>query len=719
MSSVSSWSSVTLKFDPLAPLEPPLKSALVVLEAVEAVLEALLDLIKTFLLDLTNPLRAIVALLLAAIRAIINQIKSAGFAILVVHPDFSRQDFAQVMQSVSGSYPTFETKVIQKFYDYSDIFRPDYPPGSAVGMLVLYIGSEDAQNLILQLFALLRLINSPQILTALAPPIGVTVNPARKSGDPVANFRGLFDSDLSKSLVVEWRMPTNPNANQTPNFVNSLVGFYRSFTFTNFIVERSENPNGNVVPIAMETSTVGGNVSATAEKYGMPPPQTDVVLQESTGSIFRNFPIKQDVSGTRLVTGSFKGVYRFVDDDPDLVQGQSYYYRVRAYFGDASNYISKVTQDDIKELVQYGTDQPVIKYGSNVVMGPPSGVARGFVPRRVTGFYDHNVYDTIYQAVQVAILLNMELPGAGQDSTPKEMDQRTGWNILNAIAGQISTIKSARKFSNKLKRDPLFYSISRRAANQSLTNLYSQPFLMSILAGQWNVIKADVESILESEFIWGFPHILGKYNDNSEIEVQGYLGIETTGSGYVTGSTSTFGPYPTFPFKTGGEQIELSIEKRANIAKYVTTALSSLGGSANYLSWYSVTIGDLFPAFTPYIFDFEQYILALLKALDSILQIIVDIIETLIQKIQSLEQLLRQLLAILDLLKIDITLGVLVASTTNGSVDSLATTLRESESKPFGSSFGFHSGMVMTFGGPGEGSLAALSALKFLLSLPF
>lgn len=716
---MASWDSVQLKFDPLSPLKPPLQSALVVLEAVEAVLEALVDLIKTFLLDFSNPIRAIIALLLAAIRTIINQIKSAGFSFLVVHPDFSRQDFAQVMQSVSGSYPSFENKVVQKFYDDSDIFRPSYPPGSAVGMLVLYIGSEDAENLILQLFALLRLINSPQIITALAPPIGVTVNPARKSGDPVANFRGLFDSDISKSLVVEWRMPTNPSANQTPSFANSLVGFYRSFTFSKFIVERSENPQGNIVPFTMETSTIGGNISATAEKYGMPPPQTDVVVQEPNGSVYRNFPVKQNVSGTRLTTGSFKGVYRFVDDDPSLIQGQPYYYRVRAYFGDASNYISKVTQDDIKELVQTGTDQPIMKFGSNVTMGPPSGVARGFVPRRVTGFYDHNIYDTVYDTVKVAILLNMELPGAIIEATPAQIDQRTGWGIVSAIAGQISPIKVARKTSNKLKSDPLFKTISRRASNQSLTNLYSQPKLMSILAGQWNDVLKDVVSrILETEFIWSFPSVIGKYNDNSEKKVQDYLSFETSNGGYVNGQKKVDGPYPVTSFKFEGTQIEVTVAEREKIANYLRTALSSLGGSASYLSWYSVTIGDLFPAFVPYLFDFEQYILALLKALDSILQIIIDIIETIIQKIQSLEQLLRQLLAILDLLDIDVSVGVLVSSTANGSVDSLVESLQTSENKPFGSTFGFHSGMVMTFGGPGEGSLAALNALKFILHLP-
>src|ERR1700690_2899838 len=119
-----SWETLSLRFSPFDPLMGPLKSALQVLETVEAVLEAILDIIKAFLIDFGNPLQAIFALLLAAVRAIINQIKSTGFSVLLVHPDFSRQDFTAVLQSVSGSYPGFENKVVSKFYDSSDIFRP-------------------------------------------------------------------------------------------------------------------------------------------------------------------------------------------------------------------------------------------------------------------------------------------------------------------------------------------------------------------------------------------------------------------------------------------------------------------------------------------------------------------------------------------------------------------------------------------------------------------
>ena len=155
-----SWSSLKIHIDPLAKLRPPLKSALSILQAIEKILEALLALIKAFMLDLLNPLRAIIALLLAAIRAIIAQIRSTGFATLLIRPDFRRTDLRAVFNSVSGGYRAFETKVIGKIYDESDPFRPQYTSGMYAAMVILYIGAESPGDLMSEIMALMNLLYS-------------------------------------------------------------------------------------------------------------------------------------------------------------------------------------------------------------------------------------------------------------------------------------------------------------------------------------------------------------------------------------------------------------------------------------------------------------------------------------------------------------------------------------------------------------------------------
>ncbi len=727
---MASWSTLSLKFDPLAPLKPPLQAVLTLLEVVEAILEALLAIIKAFLLDFGNPLKALIALLLAAVRAIINQLKATGFSILVVHPDFSSGDFAQVLFSASGSYPAFESKVISKFYDSSDIFRPQYPPGSSVAMFVFYIGTDSPGDLMTQLFALLRLINTPSVLTALPAPVSVKVNPVRKSGSPVANFRGLFDTELLQdSLVVEWQMPTNPGGTGAFGFVNSMVSFYNSFRFPNFIIERSETPQGELVEQEVDTPVAGKGIALVAQKYKIAPPNTKVVVKEPNGTTFRNFPKKIKVGKDDLVAGAFTSTYRYIDKG--LEPGKAYFYRVRAYFGDASEYLGCESANDVinnKQVVPRNNGQPIIKYGSNgVVMGPVSQVVRGFCPNLPKGTFGFNPYDAVYDAVRAALLLNFDLPAAGDDADDLEVDQRTGWGTLAAAGGQLGPIKDAFPTSDKLVDNFLFKSTARRVSNSSLTNLLSQQRLLKMLGQQWNDGVANVvHKVLGStdakgnrvgtKFTWSVVGIVGGITTQSDSKIKAYLAKE---SGYTDGQKTLDGPFPlTFSFD-GDPDAGVSSEERRKLAEFLRSALISLSGSTSYLAWYSVTVGDLFPAFIPFIYDIEQFILALLKALQSALAAIEDIILTIIRKIQALEQIVESILALIDLLNINVRVSVFATSSTNGSADSLAQALLESDDKPATSPFGLHSGMVMTFGGPGEGFIAAFKALAFILTLPF
>jgi len=713
---MATWDSVELKFDPFEQIKDPLLSSLKVLEAVEAIIEGILDIVKAFLVDFGNPLQSIFALLLAAIRAIINQIKSTGFSFLLVHPDMSTGDFASSLASVSGSYPSFENKVVSKFYDSSDIFRPQYSSGSSVAVLALYLGVETPDDLFLQLEAILSLFRPPFLFPRLPAPIEVKVNPARKTGDPVANFRSLFDEDLNEALVVEWRMPTNPSNSYSPDWSNALSSLIYSYRFPSFVVERSETPQGDRIVVEVNTQTMGKNVQALAEKYGMPVPATTATVLESDNSPYRLASKRFDVTGAKLITGVIAGTYRFIDDDPTLERGKSYYYRVRPYFGDASKYVSAFIAAEKEAFIVYDQEQPRIRFGKSVTMGLPSATARGFVPRKPSGFYGINIYDAVYQSVQAAVLLNMELPAPSQGATPSELQQRTGWGTISAAAGQISVVKASLKNSKSVKSNLIFKTTCRRISNQSLTNIMSQPALLSILSGRWNKIKEWVEPLIDpdGDFEWEFPTVVGNSKFEIENNLIDYLAAE---SDYFTGQNIFFGPYPTFQLLVNGTDASISVEKRQDLQNFLRAALVSLSGSTSYLSWYSVTIGDLFPAFNPLMFDFEQFILALLKALDSALKSIQDIVETLLQKVRALETFLVSIINIIELLSIEAKASVLTFSASNASSDDLVEAIRASEDKPVDSPYGLHSGIVMTFGGPGEGSIAAFQALKFILGI--
>ncbi len=710
---MASWDSLSIRIDPFGPLRPPIKSVLTVLETVEALLEALLDIVRAFSIDFLNPLKAVVALILAAIRTIINQLKSTGFSILLVHPDFSQPDFGAVIHSVSGAYPKFESKVVAKFFDTSDVFRPSYPEGSSVAMFVFYIGSDSPGDLISQLFALLRFLRHPQILSGLPAPVNLKARPVNQSGAAISQFKKLFDSDLDKAVQLEWQMPMAPTGGNAPGFVNSLVSYYNSFKFPNFVVERSTEPLGETVTQELKTSTIGKGTKTFQQRLKFASPESSVVVREPSGLPLRNFKEKFPITSvTGLSEGYLSGTYRYLDKNfSEDDRGKTFYYRVRAYFGEPTTYLESGQPSDYQAMSKPdGRNKVIYDFGDGVVMGNPSPVVQGFVPRARPGGSQgvFNLYEDIYRAVQVALLLNFEFPPAVATDSPEVRDQKSGWGTLSMIAGQIGPLKSSFKNSNTLKDAFLFKTASRRIANQCSSVLFSNPALADLVAEKWVSGGIDAVYAVEGETVlqWGFVGITGGYTSGAREKISGYLASE---SSYQNGAPQTNGPYPL---------ARLSAERRAALADFLRVALSPLSGQSKYLSWYSVTIGDIFPAFIPFIYDFEQFILALLKAVEGALTEIEDIIQTLISKIQQLEAILQTIDALIALLKINVSVSLLATSSTNGSAQSLARALIDSDQKPASSPFGLHSGMVLTAGGPGQGSIAALKAIAFLLQIP-
>lgn len=727
------------------------------LETIEAILEALLDLIRPFLLDLVNPLKSVIALLLAAIRTIINQLRATGFSVLLVHPDFSRQDIAAIFQSVSGSYPAFESKVFGKFHDQGDIFRPVYPNGSSVAMFVFYIGAESPGDLMTQLMSLLSFIKHPKLLTGLPAPVDLKVRPALKSDDPTAiaknvvkQFSKLFGGEYDKALVLEWRMPSAPTASNAPGFINQFSTFLNSFRIPNFIVERSVTPTGEAVVVQLKTQTTSKGVQSLMDKYDFPLPSTKVELREENGDVYRNFAdARIDVSGARLAEGFATGTYRYIDDDPGLIAGQTYYYRVRAYFGKPTAWMKagvRLSELDYspsdlqdlannaigknKELVRSSGNQKYIYYGDGVVMGQPSPVVKGFIPKSLTDYGGFNPYEAIYDAVRAGILLNFEFPPpvAGGDDTPFMLEQKTGWGTLAHAGGQIVALKASVGTAIELSQNIFFKTTARRIANNTLTAVQSSPKLIDLLRRKWSEAEAGSPSVQETVYgilgnelptgvrvpsiDWKFIGITGRGTPSDLAKIKLYLAREIE---YKDG-VPLDGPFPINPHKDNGEVYFASVDQREALADFLRTCLA-LNSSASYLSWYSVTLGDLFPAFIPFIFDFEQFLKSLMKAVESVVKEIEAIIQTLIQKINQLEAILQTISDLIDLLNISVRVSVLGVSSSNGSADSLASALLASQKKPVVSPFGFHSGMVMTFGGPGPGFVAAFKALAFIMTL--
>lgn len=785
---MAEWSTITFKFDIFDPLRPPLEAVLSGLEVAEAILEALLDLIKPFLLDLLNPLKAIIEALLAALRALLNQIRSSGIAILLVHPDFSQPDFGGVLNSVSGAYPGFESKVVGKFFDTADVFRPQYPPGSSVSMLIFYIGADSPGDLLGLLFALLALIKHPVRIAGLPAPVDFKAGPINKSGDAISQFRNLFDSDLDQSVQLEWRMPQGPSGTGAAGFVGQISAFYNAFRFPNFIIERHGpfpqdegddqlDSRGEVVRIQTDSTTIGANVDSLATRYKFPKVNSKIAVIEEDGTTFRIFNDKRAIqfggsdeaidgipigsptsalaSDTSLVRGIATGTYRYLDNQ-DLIAGRTYYYRIRAFFGNATDYLNLTQPDEVlvSQMVVRQGNRQVLRTSPDLNLGRPSRIVKAFVPRKVDiSSQAFNAYTDVFDAIRAGLLLNFELPPANSNDSLFRQDQKTGWGTLGLVAGQVGAAKAIggsyfsvpgfpplllfNKASNlkseliggdiQVSQNILFNSTARRLANSVIDKLLDNPAFTDILIGQWNSgVQQTVERILDTNSRdWAVPAIIGGITPEALSNIDLYLSAEETAKTILVqrrrSGVDTFDEVEEQlilgPFPLSGE-FSATVEERIDLANFIRTALSVVSSQTGYLSWYSVTVGDLFPSLTPFLFDFEQFLEALLKAVNSALQELADIVETLLAKIRALKQIVETLIAIIDLLKINVTVSVLGTSTTNGSAESLVQDLINSEEKPGSSPFGLHSGMVLTAGGPGQGFVEALEVIKFLLQIP-
>ena len=724
---MSSWLSLQFNFAPFAPLLPPLQSALVVLETVEAILEALFDIIKVFLLGLLSPLLAIVALLLAAIRVIINQFEASGFSILLVHPDFSRGDFGAVLNSCSGGYTAFETKVVSKFFDLSDSFRPQYPDGSAVAMFVFYIGAETPGDLLGLLMSLLNLIHHTEPITVPAP-VNVVVAPVMQGSNGIAQavntFEGLFNTKDASGvpikklpyMSVSWQMPTSPPAATGSTFVSSLVSFYNAFRFPNFVVERSSNSVGDEVLITLKSQTFGNAQNSLYSKYNFPKPSDQVELKENNGNVFRNFPTKFPISSqSGLLEGELTNTYQYIDKDKALIPGNNYWYRVRAYFGNPSAYLNAKSTADIlqsTDLIRSSGNSRIINYGQGVAMGLPSVVVRGHCPPAASDF---DVYQNTYDAIRVGLLLNFEFPLASSSDSATVIAQKTGWSSLNTLAGQVAPLKTAYSDSKSLQNSTFFNWAARKIANEIASSSYPKPDLLKMLATKWNKGVGDtVNSVINAKFVWGFVGINGGVTPGAVQKINTYLELE---SSYGSNPPPFAGPYPLNPIMVGGTDISISASSRQDLSDFINLAIGSSSAGAGYLRWYSVTLGDLFPSLIPFINDFQQFLLNMLKALMSLIAEIAAIMETILTKIRQLEAVLEAIIQIIELLQITVTVAILGVSSDNGSAADLALALTTSDNKPGSSPFGLHSGMVITFGGPGKGFVAAFKALGFVLGI--
>jgi hypothetical protein len=272
---------------------------LVALEAVNQVLEIL----KNFLIDIGDPTKIAMTLVLTAVQNAIEDIKNLGLYALFIYPDPQQE-----LRNTKGGITQFEKTITSALFDPQDAGRPQFSPNAVAGMVVFAISNNNIMALLQQLQKIWDLFGFRKEIYMPAPG-NVRVVPLGETGNPILDIEAVFQQRPSK-VQLQWSL--KPRGSLFDAFVPQL-----------FQIERAADRFGDI-EYAEYTETING------QEFTRSLPILDSSLGIQPYPILRRFQKVAAEDGTALQAagGFFTGEYRYVIDTDELAPGQGAFYRV-------------------------------------------------------------------------------------------------------------------------------------------------------------------------------------------------------------------------------------------------------------------------------------------------------------------------------------------------------------------------------------------------------
>jgi len=213
----SDWVTVEVNLDPiLAPVDPILTvvdNVLGFLITLLNITQTILNVLKVFLVGFLDPLRSLVELIIAEIRALIRDLRQLG---LYLTGDWDLLSSDDKFSNVLGGYQAYERRMIGRLQDRTDPYRPDFSSSSVTLGAFFYTSSGDINELIRVINAFLRFFGQPQ-LAAGGSPYGRPTAPEMKygvQGQSQGAFKDLGTLSQGQGTVpdqvsVTWQMPAS------------------------------------------------------------------------------------------------------------------------------------------------------------------------------------------------------------------------------------------------------------------------------------------------------------------------------------------------------------------------------------------------------------------------------------------------------------------------------------------------------------------------------
>jgi len=640
-----------------------LETLLVYLE----VLKAILDTVKSFLVDFGNPIAALVQALIALIESLFNALKQTGLYALYDLPPPEDVNFTGFV----GGYNGFVSRWVGSLYDTKDPNRPQPIPGAnQSGYVLFYLEDTNINSLIDKIKALLKFFGGEFRLPRYAAPVGVRVFPVNDKRDPILSASAVFQSKPT-ALVLEWGSPSDIAVPVT-NAASLLMNTGREFVPPKFLIERSE---GSASPPVYQI------LSLTSFQKKGNPVYTTVPVRETTTRepflLFQNATTVKPGENTATFLSGATGTYRFIDTSVE--PNKTYHYRVRAYSGeltvspDGTIPFGTPTRSPNSDSSDYTLDYP----GVGLILGNPSSVVTGRLPSTPE---DYNVVGTLESLFLTLFAFNFHR-NPDPDATFDTSGRNTGvtgpaqigrGSITPILANTVTEEMSPYATFSPSPVDGSFPTLPwEKATVQSRTRVLANTVASAMLAnpGTAQQFRSLMLGPLPFTPIVSYGLLQNTVNIQNIVEAIPIQSKDATQFGITPQIVNE-----TYlrAFADGNTRMNL-----LRVFQFIRSF--TLGGKSP--DWFSIALlRDVIPWSGQILYELLNKIQALVDAFNGTMAEIRSFIEMIERKIQTLENFVRFIIGILDAIEsLSISARVLFVDAGNGGIPAWIGALNSAE----------------------------------------
>jgi len=330
-----------------------------------------LDTAKMFIIDLGNPLKIVLELIVNFIISILNELnQGVALHFLPIAPIVQ----GQTLLEMKGGIDNFNRKLQASFYDTADSFRPQYTANADLGGFIIAFDSGNAAEILDIVLRFFKLIGE-SISQNMPAPDNVVAIPVDKDGDDiVSGFSGMVS--VAEGIKLRWTVAASGGISMIDSFIPSKwrIERHRTRTGDPFLVDEE------ITNAAGEKTTIKRQVVDTS---GRP-----VFLWEHVEDI--------SSSDKEFWQGFGTGTYSYTDKNVE--EGETWYYRIRSIVSSQPPPID-ISSSDVIDGVLYVTG----------IMGVPCTPIEAFVPGKPEGMLG-NPIKALSDTMLAALILGFHIP---------------------------------------------------------------------------------------------------------------------------------------------------------------------------------------------------------------------------------------------------------------------------------------------------------------------